>query len=320
VGEGDPGGAGGAEAGGESASAQPSSAAASGADATPGLVHPRQSPLYHAQHSDRYQRQRLIEAYEDATGCKFVAAIDFIDIDFVQNIEEHLYQEDGSREVHVLLRSPGGDGEMALRAVRAMQARASKLVLLIPDIAKSAATLLAVGADEIRLGPTSDLGPIDPQMQIGGPSGSWYSAKAIMSAVHQAEKAVSEDRSLTPLWASLLAQVTALDYQAAKAELDRTETMVRQALGYRTQPPAAEDLEDRVAKLITGLQDTPTSHGATLGPRELNAMDLPVVELDPCSWEWECIWRLWTFYWVQIAGPIYESRHGSFRPGGPHPA
>lgn len=205
-----------------------------------------------------------------------------------------------------------------MRAVRALQKRCSKLVFIIPDIAKSAATLLALGGDEIRLGPTSDLGPIDPQMQIG--SQRWFAAKAITNAVEQAEKAVSDDRDLTPLWASLLAEVTALDFQAAKAELDRTASMVRQAISYRTNAPAGTALDELVERLVEDLQDTPKSHATTLGPSELLAMGLPIVELAPDSWEWECIWRLWILYWVQIGGPIYESAQGSLRPEGPQPA
>jgi hypothetical protein len=69
-----------------------------------------------------------------------------------------------------------------------------------------------------------------------------------------------------------------------------------------------------VETLVTELQTTPTSHAATMGPFELERMGLPVVMLDPCGWEWELLWRLWTLYWVQIGGPIYESRTNSFRP------
>ncbi len=38
--------------------------------------------------------------------------------------------------------------------------------MIVPRFAKSAATLLAIGADEIHMGPLGQLGPIDPQ--IGG--------------------------------------------------------------------------------------------------------------------------------------------------------
>jgi ClpP class serine protease len=39
-----------------------------------------------------------------------------------------------------------------------------KLRVIVPNIAKSAATLFALGADEILMGYLSELGPIDPQV------------------------------------------------------------------------------------------------------------------------------------------------------------
>jgi hypothetical protein len=41
-----------------------------------------------------------------------------------------------------------------------------KLRVIVPNIAKSAATLFALGADEILMGYLSELGPIDPQVPI----------------------------------------------------------------------------------------------------------------------------------------------------------
>lgn len=302
------------------ASAPPVARAAARPDETPPgpRTLPKQSPLYHAHHSDRYLRQELIEAYEAHTGAKLLAAIDVIDFDFVLNIEEHLQGESGDRSLHVLLRSPGGDGEQAVRAIRVLQSRCSKLVLVVPDIAKSAATVLALGADEIMLGPASDLGPVDPQMSVGGRR--FVAAKDIVAAVEQAEIAVAGNRSLTPLWASLLEEVSALDVQAAKSELKRTGSLIRQALGYRSDPLDEEQTEQLVGALLLALQEEPTTHGASLGPTELQRLGLPVIEADPNSWEWQCIWRLWALYWVQIGGPIYESSRASYRPEGPHPA
>ncbi len=321
MGSGDPRGAGSSAPAEGLGGAEPPAAAAPGPDAPPvaPTPHPRQSPLYHAHHADRYHRQELISSYEAVTGAKLVAAIDVIDIDFVLNLEEHLQGEDGSRELHLLLRSSGGDGEQAIRAIRVLQSRCSKLVIVVPDIAKSAATLLTLGADEILLAPASDLGPVDPQMNIGGP-GRWYAAKDIIAAVDKAQEAVADNRSLTPLWANLLADVTALDVQSAQAELNRTEKLIRQALGYRSQPPDEAETEKLVGALVAALQEEATTHGASMGATELQHLGLPVRAADPNSWEWECIWRLWALYWVQIRGPIYESLVGSYRPDGPHPA
>jgi hypothetical protein len=190
--------------------------------------------------------------------------------------------------------------------------------VVVPDIAKSAATVLALGADEVLVGPASDLGPVDPQIELG--EGRWFAAKDIVAAVVEAERAVAGNRSLTPLWASLLEDVSAVDVQAAKAELQRTGPLIRQALSYRSEPLDAGRTDELVALLILHLQDEPATRGASLGPSELHSLGLPVTRADPNSWVWECIWRLWALYWVQIRGPIYESARGSYRPDGPHPA
>ncbi len=273
--------------------------------------HPHQSPLYHAQHTNQYQRQQLIRAYETKTDSRLIVALDIIDSNTVTSLEEHLFGIDPSGDLHLLLGSPGGSAEQAIRAVRSLQSRCRRLAVVIPDIAKSAATLLALGADEIRLGPTSDLGPVDPQMFIGN---RWIQAKSILKAIEQAEDAIRSNCSLTKLWARLLVDVSGVDAQEAKSALDRTASMIRQVISYRSNPPPHAETETLVSALVDALQDQTVSHGYTLGAEELMNMDLPIVKLDPASWEWECVWRLWTLYKVQIDGPIYESGSKSFRP------
>ena len=56
-----------------------------------------------------------------------------------------------------------------------------KLRVIVPNIAKSAATLFALGADEILMGYCSEFGPINPQVQIAV-SGviQWISALAFV--------------------------------------------------------------------------------------------------------------------------------------------
>jgi len=58
-----------------------------------------------------------------------------------------------------------------------------KLRVIVPNIAKSAATVLALGADQILMGYCSELGPIDPQVPIAV-SGmtQWVSAFAFVEA------------------------------------------------------------------------------------------------------------------------------------------
>ncbi|MEJ3743046.1 hypothetical protein WEI85_07150 [Actinomycetes bacterium KLBMP 9797] len=110
------------------------------------------TPLFAAQHADRYERQGLITRYEALTSANLIVVIDSI---FPQNmtlLEELLFDVEATKPLHVLLASPGGDGETAIRMVRSIQARCPELTVVIPDMAKSAATLLCLGADHILMG------------------------------------------------------------------------------------------------------------------------------------------------------------------------
>jgi hypothetical protein len=67
-----------------------------------------------------------------------------------------------------VLVSPGGNGEAGYRIGHAFQQWAQQMGLIfrviIPLYAKSAATILALGAHEIVMGLHSEIGPIDPQI------------------------------------------------------------------------------------------------------------------------------------------------------------
>jgi ClpP class serine protease len=71
------------------------------------------------------------------------------------------------RDVVLILLSSGGDADAAYQISKLCKSFAhDKFIAVVPRHAKSAATLIAIGADEIHMGPLGQLGPIDPQ--IGG--------------------------------------------------------------------------------------------------------------------------------------------------------
>jgi hypothetical protein len=69
------------------------------------------------------------------------------------------------QEIDLLVVSRGGDPIVSWRIISLLRERFDKLNILIPYEAYSAATLLALGADEIIMHPFSNLGPVDPQLQ-----------------------------------------------------------------------------------------------------------------------------------------------------------
>lgn len=71
-------------------------------------------------------------------------------------------------EIDVWLDSLGGDAHAAYKLGLMLRAVASKVRVVVPDCAKSAATLLTLVGDEIYLAPGADLGPLDAQMPDEG--------------------------------------------------------------------------------------------------------------------------------------------------------
>ena len=68
------------------------------------------------------------------------------------------------REVAILVDSPGGYADSSYRLARLFQRRCGAYVAIVPRVAKSAATLFALGAKELVLGNYGELGPLDAQL------------------------------------------------------------------------------------------------------------------------------------------------------------
>jgi len=65
----------------------------------------------------------------------------------------------------VIVSSPGGDVEAAYLVARELRRRVQTLTVYIPFRTKSAATLIALAADELVLGSLGELGPLDAQYE-----------------------------------------------------------------------------------------------------------------------------------------------------------
>lgn len=88
-----------------------------------------------------------------------------------------------TKDILLILRSKGGDLESAyLISKMCGKLKKENFVVAIPAEAKSAATLLALGADSIHMGLLSELGPIDPQID-GYPALSLSTAVDILAKI-----------------------------------------------------------------------------------------------------------------------------------------
>jgi hypothetical protein len=225
---------------------------------------------------------------------------------------ELLHGADPEQDLHLLLWSPGGDAEVAVRLVRMAQDACRRFTVVVPDIAKSAATVLCLGAHEIVMGPTSDLGPIDPQVYV--PDRGYVGAKDLIAAIDRALDDVANRPATYPIHAAMLAGMDETVFQFAKSALAGTTDIVKKALA--SQPDRSQ--EDQAALLETirqSLVDTPNMHSAVIGSDEARAVGLPVTALTQADERWQGIWGLWTRYFALNDQPfllqVYESAQAS---------
>lgn len=69
------------------------------------------------------------------------------------------------KRVALCIKSDGGSGEAALRLTHLLRQYAKQVVALIPLECASAATMLALGADELRMGPLAHLTAVDTSLR-----------------------------------------------------------------------------------------------------------------------------------------------------------
>lgn len=65
--------------------------------------------------------------------------------------------------IALLIESPGGQAKCAYQIAKLLTRKCGGFVAIVPRYAKSAATLLALGADAIMMGAYAELGPLDAQ-------------------------------------------------------------------------------------------------------------------------------------------------------------
>lgn len=104
----------------------------------------------------------------------------------IVNLTRVFRHEAGLTGIDLILNSPGGQPEAAEKVIMTLRHFFNDdFRVIVPETAKSAATIVALGADEIVMGYCSELGPIDPQMFVPDEHGRgvFRSAHAIIQSV-----------------------------------------------------------------------------------------------------------------------------------------
>ena len=147
----------------------------------------------------RSRRRALIRDIEDRTQrvllC-YVSEGPQIERADVLHLEALLQRVESGAKMTLLLNSPGGDvdaAEKLLHMLTEVVAPSGNLEVVVPNSAKSAATIIALGAHGLMMSDTSELGPIDPQLEFReGDTIRFYPVAAFLKAYRDAERRCAE--------------------------------------------------------------------------------------------------------------------------------
>ncbi len=181
----------------------------------------------------------------------------------------------------VILHSPGGSPEATESIVKLLRSRFKNIRFIIPSIAKSAATMLAMSGDEIIVGEYAELGPTDPQMIINGKQLS--PAHAILKQFQTAKEELKRNKDFITAWLPILQQYGPSLLTECKNALALTETLVKQWLAdYMLKgKPRAKNKASVASKFLAG--DRHLSHGRLIDIDELKKRLVEVRKGSECN-------------------------------------
>lgn len=211
------------------------------------------------------------------------------------------------RDLDLMIHSPGGNGVVAEKLVEMCRSSCQgKFRVIVPNMAKSAATLIALGADEVVMGYCSELGPIDPQkLIVAGGRLQQVSAQSIISArdllMEQIQEAKNQGKDITGYQQQLASSTMdpAFIFECQK-EVDFAIDFVKKCLPERMLKikfPAKKaawrkNKAEEIAKNLTST-DRRFIHGRMISSSECKSLGINVVELDKSDEYWKNLFELY---------------------------
>lgn len=206
-----------------------------------------------------------------------------------------------SLKVALFLISNGGDTAVPWRIVSMIREFASEFNVLVPYNAMSAATMIALGADNIYMGPKGELGPIDPTVMKHPflPSDGKNRVPVSVEDVTSYISFVKDKYGITHE-DELIQSLTALTQQISPLGLgllNRQHTYIR-LVGERLLSSRNEKYEEeKIKRILSSLIEEVTFHGHGISRHEAtNALGLHVRRHPKEDRLAEDLWSLYRAY------------------------
>jgi hypothetical protein len=288
----------------------------------------KSAPVYesvlHEQHQGHPTRKPLFKALERQLGrpvvslftsFRFPVMLEDDDADMLEGVLRSL---DLSKGLALCINSPGGDGLAAERIVNMCRAYSGtgEYWAIVPGKAKSAATLVSFGASKVFMGPTSELGPVDPQLTEGEQIFSVYNVvRSYEELFNRAVKA--KDGNLQP-YLQQLQHYDEREIAEMRSAMDLAEDIAKRVLISGMMRGTAEKTVVGQIKTFLTPERTKT-HGRPIYRDEASACGLNIEIAEPDSPYWPHVYELYirtnNLVQTRVAKCIESAEH-SYSAGG----
>jgi ATP-dependent protease ClpP protease subunit len=254
-----------------------------------------------------------MKSIEEEWDCRLICYVSgkaaAIDRDDIVGFMEMLHNIEPEANIDLLLHTRGGDVDAAEKMMTLVQATvgAGKFRVIIPDFAKSAGTLMVLGADTLIMSDSSELGTIDPQIWSHDQDGKeiCHSVLSYLDAFTTYSEALRKNP----------------DDPVARAmvnKLDPTTLRNFEAIRDRARNFAEDQLKRKgrnFSQIAGALMDTTRwpSHGQMIKWQDVKDLGLPVEYLPPRSKQWQAYWQLYCLLRLAVKDRqnIFESTYAS---------
>lgn len=171
--------------------------------------------------------------------------------DILNNLEPEYPGQDGKKfnKITLFLQSGGGVLDAAIKFVNIIQHYANHFDVIVPMMAKSAASLISLSAENIYMTPVSELGPIDPVVQSPSNPGIQVPARAIDDLIKAYSKEQgSQKTNAGQVERILLKKIEDLDpylLGSYKSALAYSQTEIQARLKTKIKDPTLLDMAVR---------------------------------------------------------------------------
>ncbi|MGO8792490.1 MAG: SDH family Clp fold serine proteinase [Terriglobia bacterium] len=209
-------------------------------------------------------------------------SIEDSDADILDSVLRHV---DLSKGFALLISSNGGYGEAAERIVNVCRnaSGTGEFWTIVPGKAKSAATVICLGSSKIMMGPSSELGPIDPQLTVTENAQiKRFSVWNLVEGYKELfKRAVKETGNLEP-YLQQLKLYDAREIKELEGAMDLAEDIAQRSLATGMMKGKSEkEIHKKILMFLTPQQKK--SHGRPIYFDEAEKCGLTIERLDPKS-------------------------------------